>query len=61
MADHLSLIFQGDTDEAIPDAFPEEHLYYLGESARFISWEAVLAVTGPRESNKGKYPLNTEP
>ena len=30
VADHLSRIFQGETEEAILDAFPEEHLY-LGE------------------------------
>ena len=37
VADHLSRIFQGDTDEAIPDAFPEELLYYLGKSARLVN------------------------
>ncbi|XP_047942710.1 uncharacterized protein LOC125189480 [Salvia hispanica] len=60
IADHLSRIFQGDTDEAIPDTFPEEHLYYLGKSARPINWETVLVVTGPGTSDKGKYPMNTE-
>ncbi|XP_042019212.1 uncharacterized protein LOC121767077 [Salvia splendens] len=29
VADHLSQIFQGETEEAIPDAFPEKHLYYI--------------------------------
>ena len=60
VADHLSRIFQGGTDEAISDAFPEEHLYYLWKSARPINWEAVLAVIGPGTSDKGKHPLNME-
>ena len=61
VADHMSRIFQGDTDEAIPDAFPEEHLYYLGKPAKPIEWETVLAATGPGTSDKEKYPMNTEP
>ncbi|XP_042038541.1 uncharacterized protein LOC121784475 [Salvia splendens] len=36
VADHLSRIFQGAIEEAIPDAFPEEHLYFMGESSRYI-------------------------
>ena len=28
VADHLSRIMQGEDEEAVPDAFPEEHLYY---------------------------------
>ena len=58
VADHLSRIHQGETEEAIPDAFPEEHLYYL--FPRRISWEAVLALTGLGESDKGKRTLNAE-
>ena len=42
---HLSRIFKGDKDEAIPDAFPEEHLYYLGISARPINWETVFVTS----------------
>ncbi|XP_047979220.1 uncharacterized protein LOC125221139 [Salvia hispanica] len=61
VADHLSRIHQGETEEAIPDAFPEEHLYYLGDFPRRISWEAVLALTGLGDSDKGKRTLNTEP
>ena len=48
-------------EEAIPDAFPEEHLYYLGEFPRRISWETVLALTGLGEADKGKRTLNAEP
>ncbi|XP_042041716.1 uncharacterized protein LOC121787134, partial [Salvia splendens] len=39
VADHLSRIYQGETDEAIPDAFPEEHLY----QANAEPWFADLA------------------
>lgn len=39
VADHLSNIYQGDTEEAISDEFPEEHLYYLRESSRPIRWK----------------------
>ena len=52
VADHLSRIFQGDTDEAIPDVFLEEHLYHIWKFARPINWEAVLTVTGPGTSDK---------
>ena len=61
VADHLSRIHQGDTDEAIPDVFPEEHLYYMDEPPRPISWESVLVLTGPGESDRGKRVRNAEP
>ncbi|XP_042051529.1 uncharacterized protein K02A2.6-like [Salvia splendens] len=59
VADHLSMILQGDNEEDIPDVFLEELLYYVVESPRPISWAAVLALTGPGDSDKGKYKLNT--
>ena len=61
MADHLSRIVQGEDEEAVSDAFPEEHLYHLGESTRPIRWVAVLALTGPEESEKRKGKPNDEP
>ncbi|XP_047978466.1 uncharacterized protein K02A2.6-like [Salvia hispanica] len=61
VADHLSRIFQGETEEAILDAFPEEHLYLLEKFPRPPNWEAVLALTGLGESDKGKRTLNAEP
>ena len=61
VADHLSRIYQGETEEAIPDAFPEEHLYLLEKFPRPLNWEAVLALTGLGESDKGKRTLNAEP
>ena len=53
VADHLSRIHQGEIEEAIPDAFPEEHLYLLEKFPRPLKWEAVLALTGLGESDKG--------
>ncbi|XP_047949019.1 uncharacterized protein LOC125194846 [Salvia hispanica] len=52
---------RGDTDKAIPNAFPEEQLYYIWKSARSIDWEAVLTVTGLGTSDRGKRPMNAEP
>ena len=42
---HLSSIIQGENKEVVLDTFPEEHLYYLGESSSPIRWVAVLALT----------------
>ncbi|XP_042038334.1 uncharacterized protein LOC121784238 [Salvia splendens] len=61
VADHLSRIFQGETEEAIPDAFPEEHLYYTGGTSSLICWDKVMVATGAGVSDKGKYSLNVEP
>ncbi|XP_042051512.1 uncharacterized mitochondrial protein AtMg00860-like [Salvia splendens] len=50
----------GETEEAIPNAFPEENLYYMEESPRPISWEEIMAITGPGDAEKGKCLLNAE-
>ena len=61
VADHLSRIVQGEDEKVVPDAFPEEHLYYLGGSPSPIRWVAVLALIGPEESEKRKGKRNEEP
>ncbi|XP_047949328.1 uncharacterized protein LOC125195186 [Salvia hispanica] len=61
VADHLSGIVQGEDEETVPDAFPEENLYYLEGSTSPIRWVAVLALTGPEESEKRKGRPNEEP
>ena len=52
---------QGEDEKVVPDAFPEEHLYYSMGLPRPIEWVAVLAATSLGTSDKGKYPMNTKP
>lgn len=47
MADHLSRIKQGEDKEDVPDAFPEEHLYFAQGSNGVISWKDVLYAANP--------------
>ncbi|KAL1541281.1 hypothetical protein AAHA92_25524 [Salvia divinorum] len=61
VTDHLSRIVQEDDDEAIPDMFPEEHLYYVMMPARLINWKRVSSLTRLEEAVKGEVRLIAEP
>ncbi|KAL1557012.1 hypothetical protein AAHA92_12555 [Salvia divinorum] len=60
VADHLSRITQGGEEEAIPDAFPEEHLFSTKHS-QLTSWTHQLAQLDPAEISAGETRLKEEP
>ncbi|KAL1564077.1 hypothetical protein AAHA92_06480 [Salvia divinorum] len=59
VADHLSRIKQGEEEEAIPDAFPEEHLFSTMHS-QLTSWTHQLAQLDPAEISAGVTRLKEE-
>ncbi|KAL1545421.1 hypothetical protein AAHA92_22150 [Salvia divinorum] len=60
VADHLSRITQGEEEEAIPDAFPEEHLFSTIHS-QLTSWTHQLAQLDPAEISARVTRLKKEP
>ncbi|KAL1564557.1 hypothetical protein AAHA92_06884 [Salvia divinorum] len=65
VADHLSRITQGEEEEAIPDAFPEEHLYSTTMRPKLISWAHHLAQLGelppsPEITRAQKFKIKSE-
>ncbi|KAL1564797.1 hypothetical protein AAHA92_07095 [Salvia divinorum] len=54
-------ITQGEEEEEIPDAFPEEHLYLTTMRSQLFSWAHHVAQLDPAESSQGAMKKNIEP
>ncbi|KAL1533293.1 hypothetical protein AAHA92_33196 [Salvia divinorum] len=61
VADHLSRITQGEEEDEIPDAFPEEHLYLTTMRPQLISWAYHAAQLDPAEASQEVMKRNREP
>ncbi|KAL1564798.1 hypothetical protein AAHA92_07095 [Salvia divinorum] len=55
------VITQGEEEEEIPDAFPEEHLYLTTMRSQLFSWAHHVAQLDPAESSQGAMKKNIEP